>query len=83
MRSGVDGPNAAGGWGSGNERSIPVAEAAALRPSNAFAVFEKEAVEQSIPSRFEQQVARCPGRLAVKAGRHALTYSESRKWLLA
>ena len=39
-----------------------------------FALFPKEAVQQSIPDRFEQQVRRYPQRLAVKTGEHALTY---------
>jgi amino acid adenylation domain-containing protein len=43
-------------------------------PTNAFAEFKKEEIEQSIPARFEQQVRRDPDRLAVKARSHALTY---------
>jgi amino acid adenylation domain-containing protein len=45
-------------------------------PTNAFADFKKADTEQSIPARFEQQVARYPDRLAVKTSRHALTYAE-------
>jgi amino acid adenylation domain-containing protein len=37
--------------------------------------FSKEEIEQSIPARFEQQVARYPDRLAVKTGHHQLTYA--------
>ncbi len=45
-------------------------------PTNAFADFKKADTEQSIPARFEQQVARYPDRLAVKTSRHALAYAE-------
>jgi non-ribosomal peptide synthetase component F len=45
-----------------------------IGPSNPFAVFPPEAIEQAIPVRFEQQVSQYPDRLAVKTARHALTY---------
>jgi len=38
--------------------------------------FEKEEIEQSIPDRFEQIVARYPDRIAVKSANHVLTYAE-------
>src|ERR671932_2784755 len=44
-------------------------------PTNAFIWFEEEETEQSIPQRFEQQVNRFPGRLAVKTRSHQLTYA--------
>ena len=45
-----------------------------VRPTNSFVQFKKEDIEQSIPSRFEQQVREHPDRLAVKTRRHELTY---------
>ncbi|MBI3326505.1 MAG: non-ribosomal peptide synthetase, partial [Nitrospinae bacterium] len=45
-------------------------------PTNPFIPFLKEEIEQSIPARFEQQVAKEPERLAVKARTQALTYTE-------
>ena len=45
-----------------------------IGPTNPFAEFKKEDIEQSIPDRFEHQVARYPDRLAVKSKNHALTY---------
>jgi non-ribosomal peptide synthetase component F len=39
-----------------------------------FIPFPREATEQSIPDRFEQQVARYPTRIALKTVKNALTY---------
>jgi non-ribosomal peptide synthetase component F len=39
-----------------------------------YTPFPREALAQSIPARFEQQVASGPERLAVKSGPDALTY---------
>jgi amino acid adenylation domain-containing protein len=47
-----------------------------IRLSDAFVEFPRDHVEQSIPARFEQQVAGHSGRLAVKTGTEALTYAE-------
>ena len=47
-----------------------------FHPSGTFEEFPKEAIEQSIPERFEKIVHRYPDRLAVKMGDHALTYDE-------
>lgn len=47
-----------------------------VTPTNPFIVFPKEAIEQSIPERFEQQVAKYPDRLAVKTRTNLLTYAE-------
>ena len=47
-----------------------------FHPSGEFVAFKKEDVEGSIPRRFEQQVAKSPHRLAVKAKGHQLTYDE-------
>jgi amino acid adenylation domain-containing protein len=41
-----------------------------------FEAFDNGAIEQSIPSRFEQQVARYPDRIAVVSGETRLTYTE-------
>ena len=43
-------------------------------PANPFVVFPPEDVERSIPERFEEQVRRHPGRIAIKSGGRALTY---------
>ncbi len=45
-----------------------------IGPTNPFAEFKREEIEQSIPDRFEHQVARHPDRLAVKSKHHAFTY---------
>lgn len=47
-----------------------------VTPSNPFIVFPEEAIEQSIPERFEQQAAKYPDRLAVKTRAQTLTYAE-------
>src|SRR5439155_10045255 len=49
---------------------------AAVAPTNRFIAFRKEEIEQSVPERFEQQVARYPDRLAVRDRRHEFTYAE-------
>ncbi|HWQ18485.1 MAG TPA: AMP-binding protein [Methanotrichaceae archaeon] len=45
-------------------------------PANPFLMFRKDEVEQSIPDRFEQQVAKHPDKLAFKSRQHKLTYDE-------
>ena len=66
-------------------RSIEIpAEQRAIRdkcfhPTGTFIEFDKTAIEQSIPSRFEEQVRRYPGRLAVKTRNHQVTYDELNK----
>ncbi len=47
-----------------------------VRPTNEFAQFAREEVEQSIPARFEKAVKLCPGRCAVKTSGHEWTYAE-------
>jgi len=47
-----------------------------FHPSGTFVEFKKEEVEQSIPDRFEEQVAKYPNRVAVKTRNHTLTYDE-------
>jgi amino acid adenylation domain-containing protein len=47
-----------------------------VRPTNPFTRFKKEDIEQSIPSRFEQMVAKYPDRIAVNAKDQKLTYRE-------
>ena len=44
-------------------------------PTGTFSAFAPEAIEQSIPDRFEHMVARHPERQAVKTGNLALTYA--------
>jgi amino acid adenylation domain-containing protein len=48
--------------------------ATSVHPTNAFVRFEKGDIEQSIPDRFEQEVAAHPDRLAVRSRNHELTY---------
>ena len=47
-----------------------------FNPNGSHIEFRTEEIEQSISDRFEEQVARYPDRLAVKAGSGALTYEE-------
>ena len=47
-----------------------------FHPTGTFFEFTKEAVEQSIPNRFEEQVGRYPNRLAVKSEHQELTYDQ-------
>jgi len=44
------------------------------RPSNSFVTFEAGDIEQSIPHRFERQVAKYPGRIAVRTRDAVWTY---------
>lgn len=48
--------------------------------SKTFVVFPKDAIEQAIPERFEQQVQHYPHRLAVKTMRDSLTYEELNRY---
>ena len=48
----------------------------AIPASSGFREFLKEEIEQSLPARFEQQVERHPGRLAVRSADESLTYAE-------
>ncbi len=43
-------------------------------PTNPFAQFSRQEIEQSIPDRFEEQAAKHPQRLAVRSRSHAVTY---------
>ncbi len=45
-------------------------------PTNSFFSFAKQEIEQSIPDRFEQQVARYPERIAVRTVNRTLSYRE-------
>src|SRR5262245_7906067 len=45
-------------------------------PTGTFLPFPQQAIEQSIPARFQQMVRLYPGRLAVKDRTEALTYAE-------
>src|SRR5262249_37419882 len=47
-----------------------------VHPSGVFVESPQEAVEQSIPERFEQQVRRYPERPAVRSRSRQLTYTE-------
>ena len=50
-----------------------------FHPTGRFVEFKREEIEQSIPDRFEQQVAKHPDRLAVKTKSHQFTYDELNK----
>jgi len=50
------------------------------RPTNAFKEFPKNAIEQSISTRFEQQVAQYPDNVAVQTTESSLTYRELNTW---
>jgi amino acid adenylation domain-containing protein len=45
-----------------------------VSPTNAYIPFTKAEIEQSIPTRFEQQVGKYPTRLAIKTGNQIFTY---------
>ncbi|BDA74266.1 amino acid adenylation domain-containing protein [Calothrix sp. PCC 7716] len=47
-----------------------------ISPNNSFTQFLKEEIEQSIPSRFEQQVKKYPHHIAVKTQNYQWTYKE-------
>jgi amino acid adenylation domain-containing protein len=49
---------------------------AALLPTSRFLPFQKDEIEQSIPERFEKQVARYPDRIAVKTKTKQLSYAD-------
>ncbi|MSP13311.1 MAG: hypothetical protein EXR62_10195 [Chloroflexi bacterium] len=46
-----------------------------VQPTNSFIPFAMAEIEQSVPARFEQQVARTPDRLAVKTNSQEFTYT--------
>ena len=54
-------------------------QAKSVHPTGTFISFKKDNIEDSIPNRFEQQVAKYPNRLAVKTRHHELTYDELNK----
>ena len=62
-----------------NYSSQQAIQAKCFHPSGTFVEFKKEEIEQSIPDRFEQQVAKYPDRIAVKTRSHELTYDELNK----
>src|SRR3989337_2549790 len=67
---------------SGSREPCPSQEAIRARcfhPSGVFVEFRKEEIEQSIPDRFEQQVAKYPNRIAVKTRNPTLTYGDLNK----
>lgn len=45
-----------------------------VRPTHSFIEFERQEIEQSIPRRFEREVAIYPGRVAVKKHEQTVTY---------
>ena len=59
-----------------NARREGIRHGGSVHPTNPFVRFTVEEVEQSIPARFEQQVARFSDRLALKNEGHEHTYCE-------
>ena len=53
---------------------------ATVRPCGELVEFEADAIEQSIPHRFEQQVDRNPDKISVQARGDRLTYAELDAW---
>ena len=51
-----------------------------LEPSGDATLWTDEDLEQSVAARFEQQVARTPGRLALRSRTRSLTYEELDRW---
>ena len=49
-------------------------------PTHSFVPFHKDETEQSIPERFEHQVARHPDGIAVKGRKLSLTYDALNWW---
>ena len=47
-----------------------------VKPPKAFLPFERAAIEQSIASRFEEQVAKHPAKVAIRSGQHEWTYTQ-------
>ena len=47
-----------------------------FHPAGTFIEFKQEEIDQSVSDRFEQQVAKYPGRIAVRTTTHTLTYDE-------
>src|SRR3990172_4912935 len=56
--------------------SQPTIPSRRVGPTSLFIEFQRQEIDQSIPQRFERQVAKYPDRLAVKSGNNALTYAE-------
>src|SRR5271163_3691037 len=69
--------------GHGNEQEIFAPSAAGLlravenrsaEPTSPFIPFAKEAIERSIPDRFQLQAVKYPERIAVKGRKHTISY---------
>ncbi|MBW8687184.1 non-ribosomal peptide synthetase [Chitinophaga rhizophila] len=56
--------------------AVPLRRSEEQRPDNPFLPFEATAINQTIPQRFEQQVAMYPERTAVFSHNKALSYTE-------
>ncbi|MEL6262772.1 MAG: amino acid adenylation domain-containing protein [Cyanobacteria bacterium J06626_6] len=48
--------------------------------ASAFIPFDKDDIEQSVGSRFEQQVAKYPNHIAIKSKTHVLNYIQLNQW---
>jgi non-ribosomal peptide synthetase component F len=62
-----------------NNPSQEAIRAKCVHPSGVFVEFKKGEIEQAIPERFEQIVAKHPDRIAVRTRRHTFTYDESNR----
>ncbi|UCH93962.1 MAG: amino acid adenylation domain-containing protein [Candidatus Aminicenantes bacterium] len=51
-----------------------------VKPDNDFIPFKEEDIHQSIPARFEEQVNKYPGKIAVKTVTQTLTYDFLNRW---
>lgn len=60
-------------WLPSEQRTI---RAGCFHPRGTFIRFDSSAIEQSIPERFERQVARYPDRVAVRTASGSLTYAD-------
>jgi amino acid adenylation domain-containing protein len=59
-----------------SEASLRPTSGGCVGPTNSFLSFAKPEIEQSIPDRFEQQVAKYPRRIAVRTMNRTLSYGE-------
>ena len=58
------------------EETVDLSRSNSVRPVNPFTTFAKDEIEQSIADRFESQVRKYPGHIAVKSRTHEWSYEE-------
>jgi acyl carrier protein len=59
-----------------SERKLQSVKANGVRPNKPYIEFTEEAIEQSIPERFQDQVKKFPQNIAVKTKNHEWTYEK-------